>query len=49
VSCSESASLLNPEYQLYLRNTQTRYDVENLAIALGYKHKTKEENTYKEL
>jgi len=37
VDCSESASLSGPEYQLYLKNSQTLYGAENLAIAPGYK------------
>lgn len=37
VDCSESASLSGPEYQLYLRNTQTLYGVDNLALAPGYR------------
>jgi len=36
VDCSEAASLLGPEYQLYLRNTQTLYGSGNLALAPGY-------------
>lgn len=36
VDCSESAELSGPEYQLYLRNTQSLYGAENLAIAPGY-------------
>ena len=37
VDCSESGSLSGPEYQLYLKNIQTLYGAENLAIAPGYK------------
>ena len=36
VDCSESASLSGPEYQLHLRNTQTLFGADNLAIAPGY-------------
>lgn len=36
VDCSESGELSGPEYQLFLRNTQTLYGAENLAIAPGY-------------
>ncbi|WP_375186020.1 WYL domain-containing protein [Pseudoalteromonas sp.] len=36
VDCSKSGSLSGPEYQLFLRNTQTLYGAENLAIAPGY-------------
>lgn len=36
VDCSESGSLSGPEYQLYLKNIQTLYGAENLAIAPGY-------------
>jgi len=36
VDCSADGSLKGGEYQLYLRNTQTLYDAENLAIAPGY-------------
>jgi hypothetical protein len=37
VDCSESGSLSGPEYQLFLRNRQTLYGVENLVVAPGYK------------
>ncbi|MGP9669786.1 WYL domain-containing protein [Pseudoalteromonas sp. AOP31-A2-14] len=37
VDCSEKGSLSGPEYQLYLKNIQTLYGAENLAIAPGYK------------
>jgi len=37
VDCTENASLNGAEYQLYLRNRQTLYGAENLAIAPGYK------------
>ncbi|AWB68262.1 WYL domain-containing protein [Saccharobesus litoralis] len=37
VDCTESASLRGAEYQLWLRNQQTLYGAENLAIAPGYK------------
>ncbi|NQY88697.1 MAG: WYL domain-containing protein [Colwellia sp.] len=37
VDCTEAASLTGGEYQLYLRNRQTLYGAENLAIAPGYK------------
>ncbi|MFY8297577.1 WYL domain-containing protein [Pseudoalteromonas sp. SS15] len=36
VDCSENGRLSGPEYQLFLRNTQTLYGAENLAIAPGY-------------
>ena len=36
VDCTESASLTGAEYQLHLRNTQTLYGADNLAIAPGY-------------
>jgi len=36
VDCTEQASLAGAEYQLYLRNRQTLYGAENLAIAPGY-------------
>lgn len=39
VDCSDNASLLGPEYQLYLRNTQTLYGAENLTLAPGYQSK----------
>jgi len=37
VDCTEEASLTGGEYQLWLRNRQTLYGAENLAIAPGYK------------
>lgn len=37
VDCTERGSLSGPEYQLYLKNSQTLYGVENLSIAPGYK------------
>jgi hypothetical protein len=37
VDCTENASLRGCEYQLWLRNRQTLYGAENLAIAPGYK------------
>lgn len=37
VDCTENASLKGGEYQLWLRNFQTLYGAENLAIAPGYK------------
>ena len=37
VDCTEEASLKGGEYQLWLRNRQTLYGAENLAIAPGYK------------
>ena len=37
VDCTEDASLGGSEYQLYLKNIQTLYGAENLAIAPGYK------------
>ena len=37
VDCSEDASLIGAEYQLYLDNNQTLYGAENLTIAPGYK------------
>ncbi|MCY7296441.1 WYL domain-containing protein [Alteromonas sp. a30] len=37
VDCTEDASLISPEYQLYLRNRQTLYGAENLTLAPGYK------------
>lgn len=37
VDCTEEASLSGGEYQLWLRNRQTLYGAENLAIAPGYK------------
>ena len=37
VDCTEGASLKGGEYQLWLRNQQTLYGAENLAIAPGYK------------
>ncbi|MFA3790842.1 WYL domain-containing protein [Aliiglaciecola sp. SL4] len=36
VDCTEDASLQGGEYQLWLRNRQTLYGAENLAIAPGY-------------
>lgn len=36
VDCTEEASLKCDEYQLWLRNRQTLYGAENLAIAPGY-------------
>lgn len=36
VDCSESHSLSGPEVHLWLKNPQTLYGVENLAIAPGY-------------
>jgi hypothetical protein len=36
VDCTEGASLSGGEYQLWLRNQQTLYGAENLAIAPGY-------------
>ncbi len=36
VDCTQDASLKGAEYQLHLRNTQTLYGAENLAIAPGY-------------
>ncbi len=38
VDCTEEASLKGGEYQLWLRNRQTLYGAENLAIAPGYKN-----------
>jgi len=38
VDCTEEASLESGEYQLWLRNRQTLYGAENLAIAPGYKN-----------
>tara|TARA_R110000772_G_scaffold74498_1_gene162199 strand:+ start:13849 stop:14757 length:909 start_codon:yes stop_codon:yes gene_type:complete len=37
VDCTENGSLKGGEYQLWLRNRQTLYGAENLAIAPGYK------------
>lgn len=37
VDCTEDASLIGSEYQLYLDNNQTLYGAENLTIAPGYK------------
>jgi hypothetical protein len=37
VDCTENSSLIGGEYQLWLRNRQTLYGAENLAIAPGYK------------
>lgn len=39
VDCTEGATLKGSEYQLWLRNEQTLYGAENLAIAPGYKEK----------
>jgi hypothetical protein len=39
VDCTHNATIAGPEYQLYLRNTQTLYGAENLAIAPGYEYK----------
>jgi hypothetical protein len=36
VDCTEDARLIGGEYQLWLRNQQTLYGAENLAIAPGY-------------
>jgi hypothetical protein len=36
VDCTEDASLIGGEYQLWLRNQQSLYGAENLAIAPGY-------------
>lgn len=36
VDCTEDASLIGGEYQLWLNNRQTLYGAENLAIAPGY-------------
>ncbi|QBG37714.1 WYL domain-containing protein [Litorilituus sediminis] len=36
VDCTEDSSLIGGEYQLWLRNRQTLYGAENLAIAPGY-------------
>jgi len=36
VDCTEQGTLSGAEYQLYLRNRQTLYGAENLAIAPGY-------------
>jgi hypothetical protein len=41
VDCTENASLKGGEYQLWLRNQQTLYGAENLAIAPGYKSVSK--------
>jgi hypothetical protein len=38
VDCTENASLKGGEYQLWLRNQQTLYGAEDLAIAPGYKN-----------
>jgi hypothetical protein len=38
VDCTEDSSLNGGEYQLWLRNRQTLYGAENLAIAPGYKN-----------
>ena len=37
VDCTEDASLVGGEYQLWLQNRQTLYGAENLAIAPGYR------------
>lgn len=37
VDCTDNASLTGGEYQLWLRNRQTLYGAENLAIAPGYR------------
>jgi hypothetical protein len=37
VDCTDEATLRGGEYQLWLRNRQTLYGAENLAIAPGYK------------
>jgi len=47
VDCTEEASLTGGEYQLWLRNRQTLYGAENLAIAPGYKQETQEKMVYK--
>jgi hypothetical protein len=39
VDCTEEASLIGGEYQLWLRNRQTLYGAENLTIAPGYQSK----------
>ncbi len=36
VDCTLDANLAGGEYQLYLRNRQTLYGADNLAIAPGY-------------
>lgn len=36
VDCSKKHTLMGPEFQLWLKNIQTLYGVENLAIAPGY-------------
>ncbi len=36
VDCTLNAELSGGEYQLWLKNKQTLYGAENLAIALGY-------------
>jgi len=41
VDCTEEASLKGGEYQLWLRNRQTLYGAENLAIAPGYSETAK--------
>lgn len=38
VDCTKDASLIGGEYQLWLRNRETLYGAENLAIAPGYKN-----------
>jgi hypothetical protein len=37
IDCSETHSLEGPEVHLWLKNLQTLYGVDNLAIAPGYK------------
>lgn len=49
VDCTQEATLCGGEYQLWLRNRQTLYGAENLAIAPGYKQEAQEENIYKEM
>jgi hypothetical protein len=39
VDCTEDARLIGGEYQLWLRNQQSLYGAENLAIAPGYESK----------
>jgi hypothetical protein len=36
VYCTEDAMLIGGEYQLWIRNQQTLYGAENLAISPGY-------------
>ncbi len=38
IDCTENATLKGGEYQLWLRNRQTLFGAENLAIAPGYNH-----------